>query len=222
MTMNRVQFQPGLSLPEFYRQFGTEEQCTEALEQARWPEGFRCPHCQSVAHYVLRSRPRKTFQCAACRRQTSLIAGILFEHTHLPLTVWFLAIYLVSEAKTGLSALALKRQLGGSYPPAWLLHHKLMQTMSERDALDTLRGTVPVDEAYLGGERLGQRQPESGWLGHFRWLGLLPCGDKGGLLAPGLRGRREKAQKAARIPRGQYGTVKSQDELGRHLSLLCL
>ena len=45
MGMNRVQFQPGLSLPEFYRPFGTEEQCAEALEQARWSEGFRCPHC---------------------------------------------------------------------------------------------------------------------------------------------------------------------------------
>ena len=155
MKMNRVQFQPGLSLPEFYRQFGTEEQCAEALEQARWPEGFRCPHCQSTAYYLLRGRPRKTFQCAACRRQTSLIAGILFQNTHLPLTLWFLAIYLVSEAKTGLSALALKRQLGVSYPTAWLLHHKLMQAMSERDALYTLRGTVQVDDAYLGGERTG-------------------------------------------------------------------
>jgi hypothetical protein len=153
--MNRIQFQPGLSLPEFYRQFGTEEQCAEALEQARWPEGFRCPHCQGAAHYVLRSRHRKTFQCATCRQQTSLIAGLLFQSTHLPLTVWFLAIYLVSEAKTGLSALALKRHLGVSYPTAWLLHPKLMQAMSERDALYTLRGTVQVDDAYLGGERTG-------------------------------------------------------------------
>jgi hypothetical protein len=79
----------------------------------------------------------------------------LFQSTHLPLTVWFLAIYLVSEAKTGLSALALKRHLGVSYPTALLLHRKLTQTMSERDALYTLRGTVQVDDAYLGGERTG-------------------------------------------------------------------
>ena len=87
MSMNRVQFQPGLSLPEFYRQFGTEEQCAEALEQARWQEGFRCPHGQGATHYVLRSRYRKTFQCAACRQQTSLIAGLLFQSTPLPLMV---------------------------------------------------------------------------------------------------------------------------------------
>jgi hypothetical protein len=73
----------------------------------------------------------------------------------LPLTVWFLAIYLVREAKTGLSALALKRHWGVSYPTAGILHPKRMQAMAERDALYTLRGTVHVDDAYQGGERTG-------------------------------------------------------------------
>ena len=83
---------------------------------------------------MFRVGTRKTFPCSACRKQTSLIAGTLFQDTHLALTVWFLAIYLVSEAKTGLSALALKRQLGVSYPTAWLIQNKLMQAMAERDA----------------------------------------------------------------------------------------
>ena len=155
MPMNRVQFQPGLSMPEFLRQFGTEAQCEAALEQARWPEGFRCPHCGQAAHYVLRVGARKSFQCRACRRQTSLIAGTLFQGTKLALTVWFLAIYLVSQAKTGLSALALKRYLGVSYPTAWLVHHKLMQAMVEREAGYVLSGKVEVDDAYLGGELSG-------------------------------------------------------------------
>jgi transposase-like protein len=153
--MNRVQFQPGLSMPEFLRQFGTEVQCEAALERARWPEGFRCPHCGQAAHYVLRVGARKSFQCCACRRQTSLIAGTLFQGTKLALTVWFLAIYLVSQAKTGLSALALKRDLGVSYPTAWLIHHKLMRAMVAREAGYVLRGTVQVDDAYLGGELNG-------------------------------------------------------------------
>ena len=155
MPMNRVQFQPGLSMPEFLRQFGTEAQCEAALEQARWPEGFRCPHCGQGAHYVLRIGTRKSFQCCACRRQTSLIAGTLFQGTKLALTVWFLAIYLISQAKTGLSALALKRYLGVSYPTAWLVHHKLMQAMVEREAGYVLSGKVEVDDAYLGGELSG-------------------------------------------------------------------
>ena len=87
--------------------------------------------------------------------QTSLIAGTLFQSTHLALTLWFLAIYLISEAKTGLSALALKRPLGVSYPTAWLIQHKLMQAMTERDAQYTLGGEVRVDDTYLGGERVG-------------------------------------------------------------------
>jgi transposase-like protein len=155
MAMNRVQFQPGLSMPDFFNQFGTEGLCEAALERARWPQGFRCPECGSSAHCVLRVRTRKTFQCNACRQQTSLLAGTLFHGTKLPLTVWFLAIYLVSQAKTGLSALALKRQLGVSYPTAWLIQHKLMQAMVEREARYTLSGQVQVDDAYLGGELSG-------------------------------------------------------------------
>lgn len=155
MPMNRVQFQSGMPLPEFQRQFGTERQCAAALENARWPTGFRCPHCQHARCYVIRRGQHNTFQCTACRHQTSLLANTLFQDTHVDLTVWFLAIYLVSEAKTGLSALALKRQLGVSYPTAWLMHHKLMQAMVERDALYKLTGIVQVDDAYLGGERTG-------------------------------------------------------------------
>ena len=126
MPMNRVQFQPGLSLPEFTKLYGTEAQCESALVQSRWPTGFSCPACGHGDHCLLPSRPRMTFQCNACHRQTSLIAGTLFQGSNLPLTTWFLAIYLISQAKTGLSALALKRHLGVSYPTAWLIHHKLM------------------------------------------------------------------------------------------------
>jgi transposase-like protein len=82
---------------------------------------------------VFKVGSHKTFQCQACRHPTSLISGTFFQSTKLPLTVWFLAIYLISQAKTGLSALALKRYLGVSYPTAWLMHHKLMEAMSEHE-----------------------------------------------------------------------------------------
>jgi hypothetical protein len=133
--MNRIQIQAGLSLPEFCKLFGTEALCYAALENARWRDGFHCPGCGGAAHCVLHSSGNKVFQCNVCRHQTSLIAGTIFQSTKLPLTTWFLAIYLVSHAKTGLSALALKRQLGVSYATAWLIHHKLMQAMTEREAL---------------------------------------------------------------------------------------
>ncbi|MEX8520253.1 MAG: IS1595 family transposase [Leptothrix sp. (in: b-proteobacteria)] len=155
MVMNRIQFQHGMSLPEFATSFGSEAQCSAAFKQARWPEGFRCPRCGGAAHYVVGQGTRQRYQCAACRHQASLIAGTLLASTKLPLTTWFLAMYLLSQAKTGLSALALKRQLGVSYPTAWLLHHKIMQAMTERDGVHRLGGTVQLDDAYLGGERSG-------------------------------------------------------------------
>jgi len=155
MTFNTVQFQPGMSLPEFLHCFGTEAHCAEALKAARWPGGFRCPRCNSDAHYVVGHGARRLFQCSVCRHQTSLTAGSLMEHTKLPLTTWFLAIYLISQAKTGLSALALMRHLGVSYPTAWLLHHKINRAMAARESCHRLEGAVQVDDAYLGGERAG-------------------------------------------------------------------
>lgn len=155
MAMNRIQFQPGLSMPEFLKDYRTEAQCEQALEAVRWPTGFHCPRCDGAAHYVVRDGSRKVFQCQACRHQASLIAGTVFQGSKLPLTIWFLAIYLISQAKTGLSALALKRQLGVSYPTAWLMHHKLMQAMATREERYVLDGKVQVDDAYLGGERTG-------------------------------------------------------------------
>ncbi len=155
MSFKFVQFQPGMSLPEFMTCFGSEEQCATALKAARWPGGFRCPRCDRPEHYIVGHGARRLFQCQGCRHQTSLTAGSLMEHTKLPLRTWFLAIYLISQAKTGLSSLALKRQLGVSYPTAWALHHKINHAMAAREGCHRLSGQVQVDDAYLGGEHPG-------------------------------------------------------------------
>ena len=155
MANQHIQFQPGMSIPEFLRCFGTEAQCAEAVKAARWPGGFRCPRCAVADHYVVCHGLRKLFQCNGCKHQTSLTSGSLMEHTKLPLTTWFLAIYLLSQAKTGLSALALKRQLGVSYPTAWLLHQRINRAMAAHDSTHRLSGAVQLDDAYLGGERAG-------------------------------------------------------------------
>jgi len=86
--------------------------------------GRKASVAQSAATRITtwKGRKHKTFQCQGCRLQTSLIAGTLFQSTHLALSIWFLAIYLISQAKTGLSSLDLKRQLGVSYPTAWLIY----------------------------------------------------------------------------------------------------
>ena len=155
MAINSIQFQAGMSLPEFLKRFGSEAQCEAALEQARWPDGFACPCCEHKVCSIFKHGSHNMYQCSACRHQTSLIAGTIFQKTKLPLTTWFLAIYLISQAKTGISALALKRHLGVSYHTAWLVHHKLMDAMSEREERYLLSGDIQVDDAYLGGERTG-------------------------------------------------------------------
>lgn len=159
MAKNRVQFQKGLSLARFLKHFGSEEQCAEALTRWRWPRGFICPACGG-SHGCVRLRTRKLWQCRHCRHQASLTAGTVFAHSKLPLTTWFLALYLLTQQKNGISALELKRHLGVSYPSAWSVKRKLLQVMLERDAGHKLSGIIQLDDVYWGGERCGDKP---GW-----------------------------------------------------------
>lgn len=154
MSRNRIQFQPGLSLPEFLKSYGTEEQCRTALFNLRWPAGFSCPQCGHGGACQLK---RPVYQCNRCHHQASLTARTIFDSTKLPLTIWFLAIYLLTQRKNSLSALQLSRELGVSYNTAWKLKHKVMQVMLEREHDKVLTGRIEIDDAYLGGERPGKR-----------------------------------------------------------------
>ncbi len=155
MAMNQVQFQAGLSMAQFIQRYGTEAKCYRALYRARWPHGFRCPHCDKRPRSRFRRDGRVYYQCRACRHQTTLTSGTLFGASHLPLTTWFLAMHLLTGSKTNMSALELKRHLGVSYDTAWKLKHKVMQAMTDREAPRQLDGFVQIDDAYLGGERNG-------------------------------------------------------------------
>jgi len=155
MAMNRVQFQRGLSMPEFNERYGTDQQCEEALAASRWPTGFVCPACGGAGFSAFRRGRLAYRQCSSCRHQCSIIAGTIFEATKLPLTRWFLAMHLLTQAKNNISALELMRHLGVSYPTAWLIKHKLMEVMWLREDSRQLSGRVEMDDAYLGGERSG-------------------------------------------------------------------
>jgi transposase-like protein len=156
MAMNPIQFQPGMSLTELFERYGTEHQCEQALEQARWPAGFTCPHCGAGGHSRFQVEGRTYWQCSACRKQTSLRSGTIFAGSNLALRKWFQAMFLLSQSKNNISALELKRQLGVSYSTAWRTKHKLMEVMLERESTRRLCGQVIVDDAYLGGEHQGK------------------------------------------------------------------
>ena len=153
MAKNQVQFQRGLSLPEFLKFYGSEEQCRSALFRWRWPGGFVCPQCGHGGYCEIAQR--ELYQCHRCHHQTSLISGTIFEYTKLPLTTWFLGMYFLTQPKNGISALELKRQLGIGYNTAWRMKHKLLQVMKERDDRRPLLGWIQLDDAYWGGERRG-------------------------------------------------------------------
>ena len=108
-----------ISFKEFQMRYHTEETCREELFRQRFPEGFVCPTCGCKEFSVIRSR--NLCQCRSCRHQTSVTAGTVMHRTHLPLTVWFWAIYLCVTDKRGISAVQLSRTLGIGYDSAWHL-----------------------------------------------------------------------------------------------------
>jgi transposase-like protein len=159
-------------LPGFLERFGTDEQCRAYLVGARWPEGFRCAACghgRAWAH-----KARLIDECAACGKQHSLLAGTIFEQTKTGLAKWFLAIYLVTSSKGGISAMELKRQMGfGSYQTAWSWLHKIRKAMVA-PRRKPLRARVEADETYVGGPRPGQ--PGRGAGGKIKVVGAVEAG----------------------------------------------
>jgi transposase-like protein len=155
MGINRIQYQPGLPMLEFFDNYGSQEQCEELVRAWRWPQGFVCPRCSQTWHSEFRRGARLYFQCSACRYQCSLVSGTIFESSKLALPKWFLAMHLITQAKNCVSALELMRHVGVSYPTAWLLKHKLMEVMRLREQDRQLTGRVEIDDAYLGGECQG-------------------------------------------------------------------
>lgn len=162
---------PG-DLPSFLERFGTDDQCRAYLFAARWPDGFccaRCGHARAWAH-----KARLIYECAACGKQHSLLAGTIFEQTKTGLARWFLAIFLVTASKGGISAMELQRQMGfGSYQTAWTWLHKIRKAMVRPDR-EPLAARVEADETYVGGPRPGR--PGRGAAGKTRVAGAVESG----------------------------------------------
>jgi hypothetical protein len=114
-----------------------------------------CPACGGPARSSFRREGRLYWQCAKCPHQCSATSDSIFHRSKLPLTSWFLAMHLLTQAKNNVSALELERHLGVSYATAWLVKHKLLEVMRLREEDRQLTGRVEIDDAYLGGERSG-------------------------------------------------------------------
>jgi transposase-like protein len=148
------------NLINLIEQYGDEDKCRKRLEALRWPDGVKCPRCGSekISHI----KARDQYDCDKCRYQFSVTAGSIFHDSHLPLWKWFLAIYLMTESKKGISANQLSRSLSISYKTAWYLCHRIRNAMMEVGIKPQLTGTVEVDETYVGG-KYDKRRKRGPW-----------------------------------------------------------
>ena len=155
MSINKIQFQTGLSLVEFLEKFPDENPCRSYLRKQKWPQGFCCKRCSYKRSSLQLKGIREVHECLNCFYEESLIAHTLFERTHLPLRRWFLAIQLLTQAKTCMSAMELHRHLQVNIKTARLLKHKIMQTLSNAEENRVLEGRIECNEVYLGAVHTG-------------------------------------------------------------------
>lgn len=142
---------------------GTDDQCLDYLEHSRWPDGVRCLTCGGgkLSRITRKSKGRnkraRLFQCLepTCRQQFTVTSGTIFHDSHLPLTKWFMAVALIVDAKKGMSAMQLQRHLRVNYRTAWYLAHRIREAMEDASA-PKLKGTVEIDETYIGGKSRGR------------------------------------------------------------------
>lgn len=132
------------SLRDLHKDFPTDEACVDFI--------FRCHHASncSCGGQFRRMRTRRQYQCTRCRYQIAPTAGTIFHKSDTPLTLWFHAIWIFANAKSGISSKEMERQLGVTYKTAWRMLHLIRKALNEHGR--KLRGVVEVDIGYLGGK----------------------------------------------------------------------
>ena len=133
----------------------TEDEAREILESIRWSNGIFCPKCGSnKGAYALQGKATRpgVYKCKACRKQFTVTVGTIFEGSHIKITDWLMAIYLMASSKKGISAHQIHRSLDITYKTAWFMAHRIRLAMSEEPVCSMLSGIVEADEAYIGGK----------------------------------------------------------------------
>ena len=146
-------------MPGIPQMIASEEKARAYLEATLWPNGPVCPHCESTDVYRMAQktgskRPGRPglHRCRSCKKQFTVTVGTIFEGSHIPLHKWLMAIHLMTSSKKGISAHQLHRMLGMTYKVAWFMCHRLRYAMGQESVKSKLRGTVEVDETYVGGK----------------------------------------------------------------------
>lgn len=134
-----------MDLQEFEKNYGTEEQCLDHLFKLRWKYGYRCPRCNYDEMWEIKDYK---YKCKKCSYQTTVIAGTLFQDTHLPLTTWFRAIWFLSE-QTNVTAPMLKKELGLINDRTALKMLNKLNRTKVIPTLNKLHGTIEVSRHFI-------------------------------------------------------------------------
>lgn len=139
-------------------QMQNEEAAYAYVEARVWPNGPVCPHCggvERIGKMAGKATRIGLYKCYQCRRQFNVKVGTIFEASHLPLTVWLQAMFLMASSKKGISSNQLHRSLGVTLKTAWFLSHRIREAMTSGDVSMFGAGGdfVEVDETYIGHQK---------------------------------------------------------------------
>lgn len=138
-----------MNLIEFQLKFKDEQTCIDLLTEKRWgKDNAICPYCKSNNH--CKHKTRNIYTCLDCKKQYTIRIGTIFEDSRLPLFKWFLAIYLFTSMKKGISSIQLSKYISVTQKTAWFLLQRIREVM--QDDNDFFNGTCEIDETYIGGK----------------------------------------------------------------------
>lgn len=137
------------TLMQAIRHFADDDICQEFVEKMRWPEAVKCLQCGSdkIGHI----KSRRMYQCKECRKQFSVKKGTIFEDSALSLDKWLCAIWMMVNAKNGVSSYEIARSIGITQKSAWHMQARIRKAM-ELGTIEKLTGEVEVDESFIGGK----------------------------------------------------------------------
>ena len=144
----------GMSLLEIMGMFPDDAAAEAWFVKTRWPDGVRCPHCQSDNILHVKSRKPQPYRCRSCRKHFSIKTGTLMQGSNLGLQTWGLAFFLVATGIKGTASMKLHRDLGVTQKTAWHLAHRIRETW--RDNAPQFEGPVEADETYVGGKEINK------------------------------------------------------------------
>lgn len=170
------------TLHEAVKYFAKGDNAFKFMVKLRWPEGVCCPRCSSSEVRFVKTR--KIWECKKCagHKQFSVKVGTLFEDSPIKLDKWLCALWLISNAKNGVSSYEIHRSLGVTQKTAWFMLHRIRLALQAGSIInDKMGGTVEVDESYIGGlsRKMNNKQKKSrgrlgtGGAGKTPVMGLL-------------------------------------------------